>query len=155
MKVSNGRVFGAHQDRFYISQNGRNKVVNTAIIPTALSDHKLITIECILTEITHKSYYWQFNVKLREDKQFCENFIHFWETWKSDKCSFENIIEWWKVGKVHIRMYLSHSSLVLKKTLEWLEKEIIDIERSMNDNDAQNLQELWTEKENQLSYFFK
>lgn len=56
---------------------------------------------------------------------------------------------------MHIRMYLSHSSLVLKKTLEWLEKEIIDIERSMNDNDAQNLQELWTEKENQLSYFFK
>ncbi len=90
-------------------------------------------------------------------KQFCEKFKLFWETWKSDKGSFENIIEWWEVGKVHIRsfcqQYTSHSSLVLKKTLEWLEKEIIDIERSMNDNVAQNLQELWTEKKNQLSSY--
>ncbi len=79
------------------------------------------------------------------------------ETWKSDKGSFENTIEWWEVGKVHIRsfcqQYTSHSLLVLKNTLEWLEKEIIDIERSMNDNVDQNLQELWTEKKNQLSSY--
>lgn len=32
-------------------------------------------------------------------------------------------------------------------------KEITDIERCMYDNVAQNLQELWTEKKNQLSSF--
>ncbi len=35
---------------------------------------------------------------------------------------------------------------VLKKTLESLEKEINDIEKSMTVNDAVNLQELWTRK---------
>lgn len=68
MKVCNGRVFGACLDRFYISHNGRNKVINTAIFPTALSDHKLITVGCMLTERAHKSYYWHLNVKLLEDK---------------------------------------------------------------------------------------
>ncbi len=45
--------------------------------------------------------------------------------------ALENIIEWREVGQVRIRgfcqQYTSHSSLVLKKTLEGLEKEIIDM----------------------------
>lgn len=94
--------------------------------------------------------FWMINIFVR-----ILNF--FWDAWKSEKCIYESIIQWWKVGKVHIRgfcqQYTSHSSLVLKKTLEWLEKEIMHIEKKMNDNDARNLQDLWTEKKNQLSSF--
>lgn len=159
MKVSNGSVSAARLDRFYISHNMRNKIVNTAITPTVFffSDHKLITVEYILTERKHGSYYWHSNVKLLDDKLFCENFKLLWEAWKSEKGTYESVIQWWEVGKVHIRgfcqQYTSHSSLVLKKTLEWLEKEIMDIEKKMNDIDATNLQDLWTEKKNQLSSF--
>lgn len=157
MKVGNGSVSAARLDRFYISHNMRNMIVNTAITPIVFSDHKLITVEYILTERKHRSYYWHFNAKLLDDKLFCENFKCFWEVWKSEKCTYESVIQWWEVGKVHIRgfcqQYTSHSSLVLKKTLEWLEKEIMDIEKKMNDTDAGNLQDLWIEKKNQLSSF--
>lgn len=103
------------------------------------TDHKLITVECILVERNHKSYYWNFKVILLEDKIFCQNFYVFWENWKFKKSRFTNITESWKVGKVHIQsfcqQYTLHSSLVLKKTLEGLEDEITDIEKSMNKND--------------------
>jgi len=79
----------------------------------------------------------------------------FWETWKTEKSHFESIVQWWEVGKVHIRdfcqKYASHSSSQLKKTLEWLEREICVIENKMTDNVADNLKDLWTEKKNQLS----
>ncbi|XDV25251.1 hypothetical protein PO909_029197 [Leuciscus waleckii] len=158
IKVTNGSVSGARLDRFYISHNMRNKIVNTNIFPTAISDHNLITFECILTERKHTSYYWHFNVKFLEDKHFCENFYFFWENWKNEKCLYENVIQWWEVGKAHIRdfcqQYASHTSLIFKKTLVLLEKEIIDIEKSMHDNnDDGDLQALWTERKNQLSSF--
>lgn len=157
IKICNRKVSGARLDRFYISHTGRNKVANASIIPICFSDHKLITVDCMLVERKHKSYYWHFNVKLLEDKNFCQNFKVFWETWKMEKSCFENIIEWWEVGKAHIRsfcqQYTSHSSLVLKKTLEWLENEIIDIEKSMNENDTLTLQDRWTEKKKKLSSF--
>lgn len=103
MKVSNGSVSAARLDRFYISHNMRNKIVNTAITPTVFSDHKLITVEYILTERKHGSYYWHSNVKLLDDKLFCENFKLSWEAWKSEKGTYESVIQWWEVSKVHIR----------------------------------------------------
>lgn len=126
VKINNGRVSGARLDRIYVSQNVKNRVVHTAIIPTSLSDHKFITVECTLVNRIHKSYYWHFNNKLLEDKHFCENFKCFWETWKKEKCLYESAIQWWEIGKMHIRtfcqQYATHSSSVLKKTLESLEK---------------------------------
>lgn len=102
----------------------RNRVKHTAITPTSFSDHKLITIECSLVNRAQKSYYWHFNIKLLDDKQFCENFGVFWETCKNEKVLYENIIQWWEISKVHIKgfcqQYATHSSLVLKKTLELL-----------------------------------
>lgn len=150
VKVCNGNISAARLDRFYISQNMRNRVVNTNIIPNAISDHKFITVAFTLEKNTHKSCYWHFNTKLLEDKHFCEAFKLFWETWKTENSFFESITQWWEVGKVHIRdfcqKYTSHSSFHLKKTLEWLETEILDIEKKMTDNDDDNLKGLWTEK---------
>jgi len=64
------------------------------------------------------------------------------------------VIQWWETSKVHIKgfcqQYATHSSLVLKKTLELQENEIIDIEKTMTVNDTADLQELGTEKKNQL-----
>lgn len=155
VKISNDRIFGARLDRFYTSQNMRNRVFNAAIFPASFSDHKYITVDCVLVNRTHTSYYWHFNNKLLEDKCFCENFKSFWETWKSEKCLYESITQWWEIGKVHIKTYCQQykgfSSLVLKNTVELLEKEILDIEKSMFVNDAEQLHELWTEKKNQLS----
>ncbi len=74
---------------------------------------------------------------------------------KVEKARFDSIIQWWEVGKVHIKLfcqqYASHSTVCLKKTLEQLEQEIIAIERNMTVNNVVGLQEKWTEKKLSLS----
>lgn len=136
--------FAARLDRIYLSQNMRNRILKTAIIPTSISDHKLITVECTLDRTNRKSCYWHFNIKLLEDKNFCEYFNGFWETWKREKNYYEDITQWWEVGKVHIRnfcqQYTSHSSLVVKKnTIDWLEKEVMEIEKDMIESEPTTL----------------
>lgn len=74
---------------------------------------------------------------------------------KQNRSFFENIIQWWEVGKAHIRdfsqKYASFSSVPLKDTLKWLETEIINIEMSMIANDDANLKDIWSEKKSHLS----
>ncbi len=131
VKVCNERISAARLDRFYISGNLKNRVVSTEIIPNMLSDHKLIRVGFTLSKSTHK-------------------ILVFWEAWQTEKSLFESIIQWWEVGKVHIRdfsqKYSAYSSVVLKNTLKWLETEIVDIEMNMTVNDDVNLKERWTEK---------
>lgn len=154
LRVSDGIISAARLDRFYISHNLRNRVFNISIFPNSISDHKLIVVGFTLVRSTHRSCYWHFNIKLLENQNFCEVFKLFWETWKKEKVGFEGIIQWWEVGKVHIRglcqNYTSHSSSCFKKTLESLEFEIGEIEKTMTSNDA-NSKELWNEKKTQLS----
>ncbi len=112
-----------------MSRNMRNRVLNSTIFPTSISDHKCVTMECTLVKRMHKSNYWHFNAKLLEDKYFCENFNFFWESWKSEKDRYENCIQWWEIGKVQIRnfcqQYVSYSSFCIKRSMECLEKEIM------------------------------
>lgn len=74
VKVCNENISAARLDRFYLSHNMRNRVVKVDIIPNAISDHKFITVAVALATNTHKSCYWHFNIKLLEDKHFCEIF---------------------------------------------------------------------------------
>ncbi len=133
----------------------RNRTLNSTITPVPFSDHKLITVECSLITKTYKSSYWHFNVKLLEDTFFCENFKNFWEVWKTEKGRYDNIIQWWEIGKVFIKeycqQYSSHSTLSLKKTLESLEQELKTIEGNMIVNASPNLKDMWTEKKNCLN----
>jgi len=120
VKIRNEMVSAARLDRLYTSRNMRNRVRNSNIFPTSMSDHKFVTIECTLLKRMHKSHYWHFNAKLLEDS-FLENFKSFWESWKSEKNCYENCIQWWEIGKVQIKkfcqQFLSRSSFCLKKSL--------------------------------------
>ncbi len=77
VKISNEKVSAARLDRLYVSRNMRNRVLNSTIFPTSISDHKCVTMECTLVKRMHKSYYWHFNAKLLEDEYFCEIFFFF------------------------------------------------------------------------------
>lgn len=81
VKVNEGRISAAFLDHLYVSKN----LKHTAIIPMHFSDHKLIILDCTLISGRNKCSYWHFNVKLLQDKHFCESFEYYWETWKSEK----------------------------------------------------------------------
>lgn len=66
-------------------------------------DHKFVTVGFTLSKHTLKSCYFHFSTKPLDDKDFCEVCKLFWEKWQTEKGIFENIIQWWEVGKAHIR----------------------------------------------------
>lgn len=47
-----------------------------------------------------------FNKKLLQDKNFCEYFEKFWQYWeKRSNLIFENLRQWWEIGKANIRLF--------------------------------------------------
>jgi len=74
--------------------------MNVGIAPCGLSDHHTVTINFNIKSASHPKSYWHFNVKLVQDNLFCETFKCFWENWKLEKERFENVMQWWEVGKV-------------------------------------------------------
>ncbi|KAK3511259.1 hypothetical protein QTP70_034082, partial [Hemibagrus guttatus] len=60
-----------------------------------------------------------------EDADFCEQFRCFWEHWKTKKNAFENLRQWWDVGKVEIKLlcqqHTANSSTKVKQAIKALE----------------------------------
>ncbi len=130
VKILDSIVTGARLDRIYVNKSDNNRVMNVGISPCGFSDHHIVTIDFNTARVSHPKSYWHFNVKLLNDKFFCENFKCFWEKWKLEKERFENVIQWWEVGKVHIKIFCQqfsyNNTVIVKREIERLEKGIND-----------------------------
>ncbi len=137
VKAFDNRVSAARLDRFYVSKCFSNRVTDCCICPVGFSDHHLISMTIVMSKLPKKSSYWHFNVKLLQDAVFCDNFNFFWEHWRKEKNSFENLKQWWDIGKVQIKMfcqqYTANSSNRVKNVIETLEKQINLIESQLMD----------------------
>lgn len=107
-------------------------------------------IELSLKKSKSFSSYWHFNVKLLHDVKFCENFVLLWNKWKERKNYYENILQWWEVGKTQIRMfcqdYTAHTNSLIKKTIRELERDIEPLEVNVVNNNLTDANRL--EKQN-------
>lgn len=141
VKVSGEHFSAARLDRFYICKNNSNRVLKSVISPNGFSDHHLSLIELSLKKSRSHSFYWHFNVKLLYDVTFCEKFELLWENWKERKNDYDNIMQWWEVGKTQIRLfcqnYTAHNNSIIKKKISELEREIEQLEmNAINSNMA-------------------
>ncbi len=107
VKILDSIVTGARLDRIYVNKSDNNRLMVVGISPCSFSDHHIVTIDFNTTRVLRPKSYWHFNVKLLNYKFFCEIFKCFWEKWKLQKEHFENVIQWWEVGKVQIKIFLS------------------------------------------------
>ncbi len=61
-----------------------------------------------------------------------------WNKWKGKKNDYENIVQWWEVGKTQIRMfcqnYTAHTNSLVKKTIRELERDIEQLETNAANN---------------------
>ncbi len=134
LRMVDNRISGARLDRFYLKKTWNNKVINTDIRPNGFSDHMVI-LDVSLKKTFKSNYYWIFNVKLLQNVSFCEKFKMFWKIWKLKKKLFENLSQWWDVGKANIKMfcqnYAFHSSAILKATVKALQKDIESLEKQI------------------------
>ncbi len=108
-------------------------------------------MKMIMSSAPRKSAYWHFNVKLLQDTVFCDNFVFFGTIGKNKK-AFENLKQWWDIGKTQIKMfclqYSANCSSRIKNVIESLEKQInamelqmVDAHNSVLQNDLQKKRE--------------
>ncbi len=73
----------------------------------------IIIYVCIIEINVRKSqshnYHWHFNVKLLQDVLFCEKCHVFWIEWKKQKNNYDDIVQWWDIGKAQIRIFCQNS----------------------------------------------
>lgn len=159
VKISDNRVSAARLDRIYASKNLNNRIIDCVISPVGFSDHHLVFISVNMVQIPKKSSYWHFNAKLLRDASFSKHFEVFWNHWKGKKNDFENLKQWWEVGKTQIKLccqqYTAYSTTTQRETIQALERDIESIEAEMiirNDPACiNNLQQ----KKKQLSVYLK
>ncbi|XDV49743.1 hypothetical protein PO909_018933 [Leuciscus waleckii] len=152
LKVNDNRVSGARLDRFYLGKVWNNRVMNTSILPNGFSDHHMVIFDFNLKNMSKPIYYWHFNAKLLQDIHFCDSFVLFWKNWKTRKSSFENLNQWWDVGKVNIRMlcqnYSSHIGSVVRDTVKRLQRDIELLEQDIFNNNNELVHDDALQKKN-------
>lgn len=157
VKVSHDHISTARLDRFYVSTSKSNRILKSTICPNGFSDHHLCLIDINVKKSQSHSYYWHFNVKLLQDVLFCEKFNVFWMEWKKQKSNYEDIVQWWDIGKAQIRIfcqnYIYSTNGRIKKTVSELEKEIKQIESELIVGDVEIVGKL-EEKKRVLASLF-
>ncbi len=77
------------------------------------------------------------------------------EHWRKEKNSFENLKQWWDIGKIQIKMfcqqYTANSSNRVKNVIETLEKQINLIESQLMDTYDSTLYSNLQKKKGELS----
>lgn len=135
VKVDGRGIFAARLDRFYVSGFVRNKIARSCIQPTSFSDHHLCFVDFSFTSYVQRSCLWYFNRSLLQDKTFYESFKLFWAEWVLKKVDYPTLLQWWDVGKAHIRVFCqdftSYSTSRLKTAIHVLEKDITRIHNLM------------------------
>lgn len=58
VKINNERVSAARLDKIYISKTSNSQLTECSIIPTSLTDHKLVLIAVSLSQSVNKSSLW-------------------------------------------------------------------------------------------------
>ncbi len=78
-------------------------------MPVSFSDHSMVHCKFILSSIKPKSAHWHFNTNLLNDNFFKDSFKSFWNVYKTMKCSFHSLQQWWDFGKVQIKQFTQGS----------------------------------------------
>ncbi len=156
VKILDNRVSAARLDRIYVSKKCNNRVVDCCISPIGFSDHHLIFISVNMEQFPRKSSYWHFNAKLLQDAAFSEYFVAFWNYWREKKNYFENLKQWWEVGKTQIKLccqqFTAYCTTTQRETIKALERDIESIETEiLRRNDPAFIDNL-QQKKKQLSY---
>ena len=114
-------------DRFYISKTIKH--IKTESLYNIWSDHKILSTVILLGEGEKRGKnYWKLNTDILLDEQYKTEmtaFIHLQKTYKQD---YDNIIEWWEMTKVYIKMY---TKKYCQQVNQKRQKEIAEIKRNI------------------------
>lgn len=155
--MMDNRVSAARLDRIYVSNHFSSWIIDCLIIPVGFTDHHLVSLTISMSKCIKKSSYWHFNTKLLQDINFCKHFKTFWQQWRLCKDTFENLKQWWEIGKINIKLFcLQHtanSTNKLRETIQLIEKDISNMEVDLINRYDPNLLNNLQEKKRELGLF--
>ena len=120
-------------DRFYISKNIKH--IKTEFLYNVWSDHKILSTVIMLgKEDKRGQNYWKLNTEILHDEQYKTEMTAFINKQKTCKQDYENIIEWWDMTKVYIKMY---TKKYCQQINQGRQKEIAKIKRNIEQESLQ------------------
>uniref|UniRef100_A0A8C2GDM5 Reverse transcriptase domain-containing protein n=1 Tax=Cyprinus carpio TaxID=7962 RepID=A0A8C2GDM5_CYPCA len=145
----------ARLDRFYCFKYHFSIFNRCYITPVGFTDHSMVHCIFIVSTVKPKSAYWHFNNNLLQDEFFKESFKFFWEAHRKTKPGFSSVQQWWDVGKVQIKQFTQQYTLnvtkELTRSLDFLEKEIIELESLAHSTGDPCFLEVYSKKKAQMS----
>lgn len=125
----------ARLDRFYTFKHQCGIFSKCFIVPVSFSDHSMVCCNFFLNSIKPKSAYWHLNSSLLYDKNFVDSFNYFWVNFRTTKCHFKSLKQWWDYGKVLIKQFCQqHTRNITVQTLrdmKTLETSILKLQESV------------------------
>ncbi len=95
-----------------------------------------------------------FNTNLLNYTFFIETFKAFWKVFKKTKSSFKSLQQWWDYGKVQLKQfaqqYTRNVTKDLTRSLEVLEKQIMDLQKLTQTSSDVNCLETFLRKKDEL-----
>lgn len=136
----------ARLDQFYSFRCHLNFFVGASIIPNSLSDHHCLLVSVLIPTEGHKSSYWHFNIQLLKDCKFGNIFKEFWKIWQKQKNNYQDLRQWWDIGKKQIKFFCQQYTLEatrsLDKAVRELERDILNLENNEDHSNEQTFQKI-------------
>lgn len=86
-------------------------------------------------------------------------FTLFWNDWKQKKGTFESLSQWWELGKTQIKVfcqnYTACTTAKIKTTIQRLEKEILNLETDLGNQNTPEVGRVLLEKRQDLGFFLQ
>lgn len=135
-------------DRIYMPVDWMGGVKSVRVSPFSWSDHDEVSVRVDLpTPVERGPGFWKFNTSLLEDPDFSDHIVRFSEQWERERANYDDVREWWDMGKFHWkRISIQHSSRLAKQRKSEREEILVQLEaeeseEEVNDDRVRELRE--------------
>lgn len=129
-------------DRIYVHNSTITKITNADIIPAVFTDHDLFTIHlqtCSETErVRWGQGLWKLNKTLLENNENWNELKNLWITHQNEKIQYEDLLDWWEMGKRKIKeKCIELGKSTKKKTNDKKDKLMQELQKNTKSTDPQ------------------
>ena len=79
---------------------------STQILPFQYSEHDSIQLKVLQKQQRRGPGYWNINTSILKHENYQNAIKNFWQDSQEQKQNYNNITQWWEVGKLYLKMIL-------------------------------------------------
>ena len=141
-----GRNKVSRIDYMFVSSSLLHMCNGIEIAATGLTDHYVINVKFFEKEKPHGQGRWICNNNLLENDDCNKRICMFWSFWKTKKCDFPSLLQWWEVAKYKIteilRDFGREKSYENKRERESLQKKHKELVTKIDEESLEKLKDI-------------